>query len=171
MTITINGSGSITGLSAGGLPDATVTQADLASGVAGTGPAFSAYQSSVQTVTNSTWTKLRFQSKAFDTASCFDNVTNYRFTPNVAGYYQVSTAVRFGDGVSRLILGFWKNGNFDKAVCDLSSPLYAAGGSALVDLNGTTDYVEAYCFIVGANSNTSASAADTWFQGVLVRAA
>ena len=34
MTMVINGSGSITGLSAGGLPDASVTTADLASGVA-----------------------------------------------------------------------------------------------------------------------------------------
>lgn len=34
MTMTLNGSGSITGLSAGGLPDATITAADLASGAA-----------------------------------------------------------------------------------------------------------------------------------------
>lgn len=34
MTISINGSGTITGLSAGGLPDASITAADLASGAA-----------------------------------------------------------------------------------------------------------------------------------------
>ena len=63
MTITINGSGSITGLSAGGLPDATITQADLASGVAGTGPAFSAYQSSAQTLSSVTDTKILLQTE------------------------------------------------------------------------------------------------------------
>lgn len=40
MTMVINGSGTITGLTAGGLPDATIVQADLATGVAGTGPLF-----------------------------------------------------------------------------------------------------------------------------------
>jgi len=34
MTMTLNGSGTITGLSAGGLPDASITASDLASGVA-----------------------------------------------------------------------------------------------------------------------------------------
>jgi len=49
MSMVINGSGTITGLSAGGLPSATVTQATLATPIAGTGPAFSAYQSIPQT--------------------------------------------------------------------------------------------------------------------------
>ena len=50
MTITINGSGTITGVSAGGLPSGTVTQATLATPVAGTGPAFSATMSANQAV-------------------------------------------------------------------------------------------------------------------------
>lgn len=71
MTITINGSGSITGLSAGGLPDATITQADLASGVAGNGPAFSARSASETTVATQTLTKLNTATETFDTNSCF----------------------------------------------------------------------------------------------------
>ena len=35
MPVTINGSGSITGISAGGLPDGIIQAADLASGVGG----------------------------------------------------------------------------------------------------------------------------------------
>lgn len=38
MPISINGTGTVTGISAGGLPDGSITQADLASGVVDEGP-------------------------------------------------------------------------------------------------------------------------------------
>ena len=59
------------------------------------GPAFKAYQSSAQTLANTTFTKISFDTEVFDTASCYDNSTNYRFTPNVAGYYYIKGMVRF----------------------------------------------------------------------------
>ena len=66
----------------------TITQAMLGSGVyAGYGPSFSAYQSSAQTLSTNTWTKAQYNVEEWDTANCYDNATNYRFTPNVAGYY------------------------------------------------------------------------------------
>jgi hypothetical protein len=70
-----------------------VGQTALANGVAGTGPAFRAYNNANQNITASTFTKVLLQVEDFDTASCFDNTTNYRFTPTVAGYYQVSGSV------------------------------------------------------------------------------
>lgn len=62
MTITINGSGTITGLSVGGLPDGTVTGADLATGAARTNwgaggvlqVVYATYATAV-TSTSSTW--------------------------------------------------------------------------------------------------------------------
>ena len=42
--------------------------------------------------------------------------------------------------------------------------------SALVYLNGSTDYVEIYAFVSGT-ATTSTSAGQTWFSGVLVRGA
>ena len=98
--MTINGSGTIGGLSVGGLPagtvnsatilDGSVAQVDVAPNVAGNGPAFSAYQSTAQSLPQNVITKIQFQTKEFDTANAFDAVTNFRFQPLVAGYYQVT---------------------------------------------------------------------------------
>ena len=150
-----------------------VTQAKLASGVAGTGPAFSAYQTSgsAQTISAGVNTKLQFQTKEFDTANCFDNVTNYRFTPNVAGYYQVSGGLQLGTSACVLTMYFYKNGSAYKQFLSTNSANVSGGyGSALVYLNGTTDYVELY-----ANLSTgqilNAQSYYVYFQGAMVRAA
>jgi len=69
-------------------------QSSFPSNIAGTGPAFSAYQSSGQTISStSTWTKINFQTEEFDTNNNFDSTTNYRFTPQIAGYYQVNATI------------------------------------------------------------------------------
>ena len=52
-------------------------------------PAFQAYRSSTQTISGSTWTKVQFNTEIYDTDSDYDNSTNYRFTPTVAGKYYV----------------------------------------------------------------------------------
>ena len=65
----------------------TVVQASNAA------PCFSAYQSITQTLSNATLTKIQLQTEEFDTNSNFDSTTNYRFTPTVAGYYQVNGVV------------------------------------------------------------------------------
>lgn len=72
---------------------ASVLQPAVGTGVAGTGPAFSAYQSTQQTgISVGVFTKVNLQTEEFDTNSCFDTSTS-TFTPNVAGYYQVSGTV------------------------------------------------------------------------------
>lgn len=171
MTITINGSGTIAGLSAGGLPDATVTQADLASGVAGNGPAFSARSASDTTVAAQTMTKLNAAAETFDTNSCFDPSTG-RFTPNVAGYYNFNWAVQFVSGGDA---GRWFNGRlFKNGVQQLEgglAPTFLYGincGAGIVYANGTTDYFEVY----GFHTNASSSLMNLqYFSASLVRAA
>ena len=59
-------------------------------------PAFSATRTSTnQSFTSAVWTKVECQTEEFDTASAYDNATNFRFTPQVAGYYQVSGTLYF----------------------------------------------------------------------------
>lgn len=182
MTIAINGSGTITGISAGGLPDAVITQPDLAAGVAGTGPAFSASLSAAQLVSNGTFTKVACNSEAWDTASCYDNTTNYRFTPNVAGYYLLTGygQISAGSTLTRIITSFYKNGATIGRQNDIyppstASPSWFLNGSAYVYLNGSTDYVELYVYIQGTATNSlyvGANDANTfYFQGAMVRAA
>ena len=174
MTMIISGSGTISGLVAGGLPDATITQPDLAANVAGNGPAFSAYQSSNQTISSSTWTKVQLQTKEWDTASCFDNTTNYRFTPNVAGYYQINAQVLMTATSAWGVLAVYKNGSnakYGNNVASSPNGLYCACSTTLY-MNGTTDYIEMYALQgTGANSTISINSNATSFQAFLARSA
>jgi hypothetical protein len=137
--------------------------------VSGAMPAFSAFQGTLQLVTGGVATKIQFQTEEFDTNSNFDNATNYRFTPTVAGYYQINTCVQFA-GNTTTISAIYKNGSPYK-YGNLSSGLNPLGVVAsIVFFNGSTDYVEIYA-IPGATSNTGNGQAVTWFNGCLMRAA
>ena len=170
MALVLNGDGAIAGLTAGGLPDASITQADLAVGVVGNGPAFSAYNSSAQTLSGSTWTKLQFQTEEFDTANCYDNTTNYRFTPNVAGYFLAGGG--FGPGTSQcsVIVAIYKNGSRVKIISQSPATNPASFGNAIISLNGTTDYIELYG-ILSTGQITSTGVDNMYFQAAMVRSA
>jgi len=156
------------------LTDGAVTQAKLGTGVAGNGPAFSAYLGSNQTPTNATYTKVQINTEVFDTASCFDTTT-YRFTPNVAGYYQIQAACRIsGTTVSTDVWSIYKNGSNVAELNIATSPATYDSRvvSTLLSMNGTTDYVEFYCYINSSSAQTfNAGSNVTWFQGFLARAA
>lgn len=179
MAIVVNGDGNITGLTAGGLPDASITQADLAAGVVGNGPAFSAYLSADQTVTTSVVTKVAFNTEVFDTASAYDNATNYRFTPLVSGYYQVNSTVLTSGSTSQSVYvnSIYKNGGEYRNGVKTAVTFSATGTngfsvSDLIFMNGTTDYLEIYCRIDGTGTMKLISgAAQSSFSAALVRAA
>jgi hypothetical protein len=133
------------------------------------GPTFSAYISS-QTLSSATWTKIAYSLEEFDTNNNFDSTTNYRFQPTVAGYYQLNGAVRVATSVTPMTIGFYKNGSAFKNGIDTSSNVSGLTVSALIYLNGSTDYVELYTYLVtGQALNTSS--VYTYFQGSLARAA
>lgn len=168
--MTLNGSGTITGLSAGGLPDGVIQQTDIASGVAGTGPAFRAKMSGTQSPTANTWTKVQMNSEDWDTASCYDPTTNYRFTPNIAGYYLINVSAwnQNANTGYRIDTAIYKNGStYVTFAGPANSVSYGNGkGSDLVYLNGTTDYVECYALV-----NLASVVYEGVFSGALVRAA
>jgi len=77
-------------------------------------PAFEAYVNDSVNVTSNTNTKVQANTEVFDTDSCYDHTTNYRFTPNKAGKYFVYAKGR-GDAsgtnnVQRVISIIFKNG-------------------------------------------------------------
>jgi len=152
---------------------ATVTQSMIASGVAGTGPAFSAYRSTTQSsVSANTFTKIQFDTEEFDTNSNYDNTTNYRFTPTVAGYYQFNACFQPSASGAALV-SIYKNGSRVKEGNIIQTG--SAGGpnttvSALIYCNGSTDYVEAYAYDTSA-TNIAGSSTATYFQGFLARGA
>jgi hypothetical protein len=131
------------------------------------GPAFSAYQSSAQTLSTNTNTKLLFQTEEFDTNNNFASST---FTPTVAGYYQVSASMRMGSAVGTMRMMIWKNGSQYKIGTDVGTTSSNGLVSTLVYCNGTTDYIEAYG-LINVGQALSASISDTWFNGAMVRSA
>lgn len=155
--------------------DGAVVQADLAANVVGNGPAFQASMSSSVALTSNVLTKLAVNSEAFDTANAFDAVTNYRFQPAVAGYYQFNGFVVGISASTTLQLGVLTlNKNGTPLIG--SSCTYIVSGitnqdanvSGMIYLNGTTDYVELWGRIVGSGTLTMPTAT---LQGFLARAA
>lgn len=147
---------------------------------AGTGPSFFAYRDTTnQTITTDVFTKVQLNAELWDTANCFDPTTNYRFTPNVAGYYQISAGISTsGSGaISRLILGVWKNGSAFLSLQDFPFSVYRTSGSGLVYLNGSTDFVELSIYLSGAatlvleKGLVTSLGYVTWMSGALVRPA
>ena len=134
--------------------------------------AFSAYQSTLQSVPNATLTKIQFQTKEYDTASAFDSTTNYRFQPLVAGYYQISANVGFVAAVQSCLATLYKNGSRYKDGVNAGSAagyLFSSNLSAQVYLNGSTDYLEIFGYqAIGSPLSTQAAPYQTFFQGILI---
>jgi len=93
-----------------------MTRANFVSGVGGTNtPAFEATQNSQMNPSDSTWTKGTYGAETYDTDGKYDNSTNYRFTPTVAGtYYIYQSAIFDAQGVDKFhscYLGIYVNGS------------------------------------------------------------
>lgn len=158
------------------LPAETGTILTTVSGVAVNGPAFSAYSSANTSISSSTLTKIPFATEVFDTNSNFDT-SNYRFTPTVAGYYQLNASVYvYSSSPSVRYCRLFKNGSaYQQGSLFVSTPpsettvVY----SGLVYMNGTTDYVEMYVYDNGSSPTIYGSSGSVfvWFSGSMVRAA
>jgi hypothetical protein len=141
--------------------------------VSGNMPAFSVYKSNslgTQSITANTYTKVTFDTEDFDTNS---NFASSRFTPTVAGYYQINGEIDLG-GLGSLLIGIFKNGSeYKRGTGTTSGTESYLSVSTIVYMNGSTDYVEVYALSSGAGGSVYATAAGqyTWFNGCLVRAA
>jgi len=161
------------------IPDATGTMM-----VSGNMPAFSAYASSNTSLTANTATLIGFQTKVWDTATCYNNtgstvtlnglsVPAYAFCPNVAGYYQINGGWTTNSASAQsfyispykngslYIYGNWQTGSSIGGVAICSSLIY---------LNGTGDYVQLYA-VDSLTVGTTTGQQYTYFQASLVRAA
>lgn len=142
----------------------TTVQPQMAAG----GPAFSASSSGTTSATTSTWTKIPFTVEEFDTNNNFASST---FTPTVAGYYQINSAIYFqNNALGAVYMRLYKNGSVYKD--GLFIPNSNLGPniniSTLAYANGTTDYFEIYGW---QSSGSTLTIGGIYFQGALVRTA
>jgi hypothetical protein len=145
--------------------------------VSGNMPAFSAYASQNQSVTSATFTKVTLDVEEFDTNS---NFASSRFTPTVAGYYQISGSIQISVSALYSVRGLasiykngseFKRGGYQWPNTGGSTSTYQV--SSLVYLNGSTDYVELWGFNESANSPKfdGSGGVACYFSGSLVRTA
>jgi len=145
------------------------TQSGLPSNIAGNGPSFSAYRAtSNQSFSANTWTKIQCQTEDWDTNSNYDNATNYRFTPTVAGYYQCSAGWTNDTSSLYNYINIYKNGASSRLSISNGGNGVGASISAILYLNGSTDYIELYMF---SNTGNIQTGAGTFFQAFLARGA
>jgi hypothetical protein len=135
-------------------------------GIAGLGPAFDAYKNATQTLGANSWTKLTFTVENFDTNSNYDTSTS-RFTPTVAGYYQISAATGYTASAT-VGVSIYKNGAIAKYGTNGTGFMCVV--SALIYLNGSTDYIEAWGINV-AGGTIAANNENAYFSAFLARSA
>jgi hypothetical protein len=139
------------------------------------GPAFFATHDNQFSMSTQVTTKLQYSNERFDTDNCYDP-SLYRFTPNVAGYYQINATIYYssaGSGYARLY--FYKNGSpLYNNVQGNMLPLTSVTGiifqaAQVIYMNGSTDYLEMYGWqSSGGNLTTGGEAG---WSGCLLRAA
>jgi hypothetical protein len=139
---------------------------------AGTGPAFSAYAGATTNLSTNAYTKILFNTEEFDTNSNYDTSTS-RFTPTVAGYYQIVGAAECNsDAQAYYNCAVYKNGSSYKfGNTNATNGTYRNQVTCLAYLNGLTDYIEIYVFTNGSGRFVNNLSVSTFFQGALVRAA
>jgi len=140
-------------------------------------PAFEAVLTgSSQDINDATYTKINCNTETYDTDNAYDNSSNFRFTPQTAGKYYVygkalldSTA----GNMRNVINVIYKNGsaltlgaiNFHSSDSNDSE-----GGSTfvgtVVDMNGSSDYLELYAYgdtVAGGTSSADVGERRTLF--------
>jgi hypothetical protein len=138
-------------------------------------PTFSAYRNgATQNLPNAAFTQVQFNTTSWNTGVCYDPVTNFRFTPTVAGKYLLTAAVNVTLGAAStptMIASVFKNG-VEYRRCSTQQYAVTIGtivdfaASCLVEANGTTDFFDIRLFqSTGAASTINPNIELSWFQG------
>ena len=164
----------------GGSSTVTSTVTPTISSTVTTYPTFSAYpNTSIQQtiLANAAQQKVLFQNEEWDNNN---NFANSRFTPTLAGYYQLNATVRMdGAGTNEGMITIWKNGaeyhrGWNASGSNPGSNFHAMQVSALCYANGTGDYFEIYVQNSAGVSKDVTVAGQlgfgniTWFNGIYV---
>lgn len=137
---------------------------------------FSAYGNAGQSLPSGAVTKILFQTEEFDIGGGFNNTAGtvgtapaYSFNPQIAGYYHIIASCNSNNTTGYSAAYIYKNGAGVKLGPLIPGTASSAGMymTALLFLNGSTDYVEVQCYSSAA-ATTNAGPDRTFFQGFLV---
>lgn len=129
-------------------------------------------RASNQSVSNNTNTRIDFDTAVEDADSITDVSTNYRATPTQSGKWLITLAVTSDTSLSSgdyFYIAIRKNGS---VVAPTAEQLGASGQgvqsvSAIVDMNGSTDYVDGLVYQVsGASINIKGDTSRTRLSGI-----
>ena len=146
---------------------------------AGTG-AFRASRTTNQTIAHATDTIIEYATEEIDLKSWYDTST-YKYTPQVAGYYNIRSSVLLtGVGATadmELQIKIFKNTTniatgADSHV-DIYSGLFSVRQSAIVQMNGSSDYLLCKCYQANNFSSGETLNGNTlynFFEGYLLEA-
>ena len=133
-----------------------MTRSNFLSGVGGANtPYFEVYLNSNQSISNQTYTKVQFNTETYDTASDYDNSTNYRYTPTTSGKYYVYTRVQVdalsASDLKSAAVEIRKNGstyfkNFDSQADNQAQEMNLSA-HGIVTMNGSSDYLEVFGYV------------------------
>jgi len=147
-------------------------QAGLAANVAGNGPAFNAYSASGTAMTNGAYVKVTFDTERFDTNN---NFASSRFTPTVAGYYQINCNLVYltTSTATQVVLALYKNGGVETYTNFINNLTNgeSINLSYLTYMDGSTNYLEMYLYMAGTGTLSVQAGGQTTFNGSLVRSA
>lgn len=134
----------------------------FASSASAAPPAFSVHKNGTdQTISASTNTMLTWSTEVFDTN---DNFSSNRFTPTAAGKYLIVVSARCAQP-GMCIPSIYKNGTL-YAQTQWTNHNFAdqsPQATAIIDMNGSGDYVEAYVYSTG--TVIGGTAERTYFSG------
>jgi len=116
-------------------------------------PAFQAKLSANQSMSDDTLTKIQCNDELYDTDNCYDNSTNYRFTPTSAGKYYVYgqfwTNNDTASALDYVNIRIYKNSDltgYNQLDFRNNDACFGVGVNVftVLDMNGTSDYAELY---------------------------
>ena len=128
-----------------------------------------------QDISATTTTLLEWESVELDTGSYWDS-SNNRYTPQVAGWYEVGFTLRLkydAPPVGLIRLFLYKNGAaYQEVLYQLSTDYFTNGsrtfGKVMVQLNGSTDYIDARVYSDEAGTAHDTTSQPSRFFGSLI---
>ena len=135
-------------------------------------PYFRAYSGSVQSIPDASATKVNFDNtNSLTTASSGYDTTNKRFLPTEAGTYFITASIRIDVGSysnNNTQIYIYKNASiwsrFTNQFTSASSPMISI--SDIVNLNGSSDYVEIFLYQnTGGSINLRTGTENMYFSG------